>query len=992
VSLLSSASGSGPVTVWTESFEGDPTSRGVVTVQDAAPPTSASDGQLTAWNLIHTQAPTTLLTWDGAYDGPQYYYVGLDKTTKVVSGLAYTDNADTSLILLNKAIPSGLGETTATLSFALAGASEDGYDFLHVDIKDHNAPDTDYVTLLSFTGQTHTTWTDSNGAPLASAIQSVDVSSYLGHNVDIRFHFTSDFLNTDAPAQDPGWCVDDVSLTEGGAVTTPSAPLDLTVTNASASYVNLSWSAPATDGGANVTIYHVYRGTSPGSETFLANSTVTAYSDTSVTSGTTYYYTVAAENSVGIGPQSNEVSANASSPTIPGAPLNLTASASGSSIVLNWHAPTSNGGAAITAYNIYRATASGSEAFYTAVGNVHTYTDSGVTAGTTYYYEVSANNSVGEGSLSNEANATPTNASSALAFTNYAGPASTDSSGEPTIGVNWNTGNVMMMTGGFPLLNIPPSQHVSRIVFNDSTSPATATWSDATPTTMITNVDPILNTDPTTGRTFAGGDDGACTILSRTDDDGQTWLPVGNSCTGTVDHPTVGQGPPSPGAPIQPVGALYPHVVYVCQQESLAECATSNDGGNTFLPSVPVTCGFANPGIFGHLRVGPDGAAYIPFNNCDTNEQGFSYSTSDGQLGWTGVPLSIVPASQGGDPSIAVGRGDKTGGHGRLYFATHDGATDHAVVTTSADHVNWSAPVDLSVSSANSTGDAFGVKSIVFPTVIAGDDDRAAVAFLGTKDAGNAYVDGFTGHWDLYIAVTYDGGNTWTSVDATPNDPVQRGPICLSGIGCSSSRNLLDFMDIVVDQQGHILVGYADGCIQLCALPTGTVAQSTHALATIARQSGGDCLFAGRCGPASGTPTTGTSLLPKVDKCDPNTVIFSSNSAVGAAVNAHAFACDAEALNGGSGPVDTAFINPGSDQVKVRYTIDLGANATAYAILNGLGLTNYNATLNRTAITGGGFTFDSANVAIDPSASGSITADVWSGGIKLDSVTFHTLT
>jgi hypothetical protein len=459
--------------------------------------------------------------------------------------------------------------------------------------------------------------------------------------------------------------------------------------------------------------------------------------------------------------------------------------------------------------------------------------------------------------------------SSTYGFINYAGPASTDSSGEPTIGVNWNTGNVMMMTGGFPLLNIPPSQHVSRISFDDSVSPATATWTDVTPPFMITNLDPILNTDPTTGLTFAGGDDGACTILSRTTNDGASWLPAGNSCTGTVDHPTVGQGVSDPAAPVQPVSALDPHVVYVCQQESVDECAVSYDGGNAFLPSTPLQCGFINPGLFGHLRVGPDGDAYVPFSDCASSPsgdvQGVAVSETNG-LTWTGHAIATIPAASGeGDPSIAAGRGD-TVPSGRLYFAATNGNTFHAVVATSTnDGASWSTPVDLNVASTRVTGSAIGVKNIAFPTVIAGDDDRAAFAFLGTKNGtGNAdpYTStSFSGEWHLYVAFTTDGGGNWTSVDVTPSDPVQRGMICLGGVSCSSGRNLLDFMDVVTDANGRVLVGYADGC-----LGCSTVADSTHSLATIARQTCGPSLFASK-GNVEGTgtcptaPTTSAPLL-----------------------------------------------------------------------------------------------------------------------------------
>jgi hypothetical protein len=93
--------------------------------------------------------------------------------------------------------------------------------------------------------------------------------------------------------------------------------------------------------------------------------------------------------------------------TAPSAPSLSAASAGIGSVALQWSAPASNGGSAITNYNIYRGTASGGETLLTQVGNVTTYTDGAVTNGTTYWYKVSAVNAVGEGPLSNELSATP---------------------------------------------------------------------------------------------------------------------------------------------------------------------------------------------------------------------------------------------------------------------------------------------------------------------------------------------------------------------------------------------------------------------------------------------------------------------------------------------------------------------------------------------------------------------------------------------------------
>lgn len=94
-------------------------------------------------------------------------------------------------------------------------------------------------------------------------------------------------------------------------------------------------------------------------------------------------------------------------PTAPGAPVTLTATAGTGSVALSWGAPTSDGGTAITNYRIYRGTSSGGETWLATLGDVTSYNDAGLTNGTTYYYRVSASNAAGEGKPSVERSATP---------------------------------------------------------------------------------------------------------------------------------------------------------------------------------------------------------------------------------------------------------------------------------------------------------------------------------------------------------------------------------------------------------------------------------------------------------------------------------------------------------------------------------------------------------------------------------------------------------
>ena len=167
----------------------------------------------------------------------------------------------------------------------------------------------------------------------------------------------------------------------------------------------LAWRAPASNGGSAITGYNVYRGTSPGGGTLLATlGDVLTYEDGGLTNGTTYSYRVTAVNAVGESAPSNEGSATPA--TVPGAPTLNAPTAGNATVNLTWVTP-SNGGSAVTGYNVYRGTSSGAVTLRATLGNVTSYGETFLTNGTTYYYRVSAVNARGEGALSNEQSATP---------------------------------------------------------------------------------------------------------------------------------------------------------------------------------------------------------------------------------------------------------------------------------------------------------------------------------------------------------------------------------------------------------------------------------------------------------------------------------------------------------------------------------------------------------------------------------------------------------
>src|SRR5207245_2845739 len=208
------------------------------------------------------------------------------------------------------------------------------------------------------------------------------------------------------------------------ATAMPSAPQNLQAT-AGTGNVTLSWQAPSNNGGSPITNYKIYRSSSSGTEGLLVTiGNLTSYTNTGLASGHTYFYKVTAVNGIGTSPQSNE--ASATTLTMPSAPQNLQATAGIRNVTLSWQAPSSNGGSPITNYKIYRSISSGTETLLTTVGNVTSYTNTGLASGHTYFYKVAAVNGIGTSPQSNEASAAPsTTATQAISLNPLTGPAGT---------------------------------------------------------------------------------------------------------------------------------------------------------------------------------------------------------------------------------------------------------------------------------------------------------------------------------------------------------------------------------------------------------------------------------------------------------------------------------------------------------------------------------------------------------------------------------------
>jgi len=194
----------------------------------------------------------------------------------------------------------------------------------------------------------------------------------------------------------------------GTAPTLPTPPAATNATAVSDTAINVSWNQPAGD---QQTSYKIERSLDDTNWTTIVASTGntnTTYSDTGLSTLTTYYYKVSTINPSGTSVASP--SGNAKTFGSPDAPTSLTATALiAIDIDLDWDAPTENNGAAVSGYKIERSTDDINYAVIVAdTGNTdtdYTDTDAALVTDTTYYYRVSAINSFGAGATSNVASA-----------------------------------------------------------------------------------------------------------------------------------------------------------------------------------------------------------------------------------------------------------------------------------------------------------------------------------------------------------------------------------------------------------------------------------------------------------------------------------------------------------------------------------------------------------------------------------------------------------
>jgi hypothetical protein len=196
-------------------------------------------------------------------------------------------------------------------------------------------------------------------------------------------------------------------FSQSGTIPSPPAtPSNLVATPTGTSSINLTWA----DNSTNETSFVLMQSSTSGgifNKLITIPANTTSYTDVGLGSSATYYYKIQATNAGGNSSWSNEASAKTKTPpaTIPAAPSNLIANSNGTSVInLAW----TDNAADETSYILQRSLSAGGG--YTTIAtlavNTTSYSNTGLTSSTTYYYKVLAANSAGNSAWSNVANAT----------------------------------------------------------------------------------------------------------------------------------------------------------------------------------------------------------------------------------------------------------------------------------------------------------------------------------------------------------------------------------------------------------------------------------------------------------------------------------------------------------------------------------------------------------------------------------------------------------
>jgi hypothetical protein len=254
----------------------------------------------TTWSVLvaNTASSSTTYSNTGLAASTAYTYRVSAINAIGTSPVSNTASATTTAVATVPQAPTGLAASAVSssqINLSWVAPSNGGSAITGYKIERSANSSSTWSTLVANTASSSTTYSNTGLATSTSYTYRVSAINAIG---------------TSVPSSTAS------ATTSGTVSTAPQPPTGLAASVVSSSQINLSWTAPANNGGSAITGYKIERsanaGTTWGTVSANTSSVSATYSDTGLVASTAYMYRVSAINPVGTSSASNTTSATTS--------------------------------------------------------------------------------------------------------------------------------------------------------------------------------------------------------------------------------------------------------------------------------------------------------------------------------------------------------------------------------------------------------------------------------------------------------------------------------------------------------------------------------------------------------------------------------------------------------------------------------------------------------------------------------------------------------